>query len=74
MKSNSLRKYNWSWCDLCESAMVLCPQCGNNSCNGHYGCDLCRDVQSWINQCYNEDHYPKTKEEVEEYNKSDLLS
>jgi hypothetical protein len=66
-------KYKWSWCDLCECAMVICPQCGNNSCNGHYGCELCKDVQQWIYKSYDEQTWPTTKEEMERQNKIDLL-
>lgn len=36
------------WCDHCERDTVICPKCGNNTCNGGYGtlangetCDMC---------------------------------
>ena len=25
------------WCSLCQAITVICPKCGNNSCNGAYG-------------------------------------
>jgi hypothetical protein len=30
-------KHTLSYCLLCESDMVVCGTCGNNSCNGSYG-------------------------------------
>ncbi len=27
----------WSYCNLCETNMVICGTCGNNCCNGGYG-------------------------------------
>ncbi len=30
-------KFEWSWCEHCDSAIILCPKCGNNTCNGGYG-------------------------------------
>jgi hypothetical protein len=33
------------WCDVCETYYIMCPKCGNNTCNGGYGdngnCTLC---------------------------------
>ncbi len=33
------------WCDPCGSWYVVCPRCGNNTCNGGYGedgkCPIC---------------------------------
>jgi hypothetical protein len=40
-------KFQWGWCDLCDSSFVYCPKCGNNCCSGTYGkindqtCDVC---------------------------------
>lgn len=63
-------KFNWSWCNYCDAPMVICPKCGNNSCNGHYGCDLCREVQDFIDGEFDLGKYPKSKEEIENYNKT----
>lgn len=27
----------WSFCDHCDSNVVICGRCGNNCCNGCYG-------------------------------------
>lgn len=62
-------EFNWSWCEFCDIAMIFCPQCGNNSCNGTYGCDLCEKVYDYQERCWKEDNYPKSKEELEKYNK-----
>jgi hypothetical protein len=61
-------KFNWSWCEYCEAAMIICPQCGNNSCNGTYGCELCKQVYDYQDKCYTNDEYPKSKDELEKYN------
>lgn len=29
--------HRWSYCDHCESPMVICGRCHNNCCNGGYG-------------------------------------
>jgi hypothetical protein len=40
-------KFQWGWCDLCDTSFVYCPKCGNNCCNAGYGkidgetCDIC---------------------------------
>lgn len=41
----------WRWCAGCETWMIVCPRCGNNTCNGMYGtasdgtpCTLCPQV------------------------------
>jgi len=30
-------KIKWVWCKLCDCAAVICPNCGNNCCNGGSG-------------------------------------
>lgn len=38
------------YCSLCRYEIVVCPKCGNNTCNGGYGtidgqeCDVCPDA------------------------------
>ena len=40
-------KYVVSWCHLCDTAMILCPECHNISCNGG-GCPAClADYEEW---------------------------
>lgn len=51
---------SWTWCDGCETYMLICPKCGNNCCNAGYGkvgdkdCDICIHVYAlqdwaWLN-------------------------
>lgn len=30
-------KIKWIYCETCECPTVLCPECGNNVCNGSNG-------------------------------------
>lgn len=40
-------KFEFGWCELCKTAFIYCPKCGNNGCNGGSGelngevCDVC---------------------------------
>jgi len=34
-------KYFVSWCDLCNTAVISCPECSASSCSGG-GCEKCR--------------------------------
>lgn len=44
------------YCELCEADMIICPKCGNNTCNGGYGevdgsqCDLCPTAYEAMNE------------------------
>ena len=44
---NTEYKFQWGYCELCDSTFVYCPKCGNNCCNGGSGeldgekCDVC---------------------------------
>ena len=40
------------YCGACKSWSILCPSCGNNSCNGGSGkdCEVCSDVYRLQNQ------------------------
>ena len=29
--------YKWGWCSHCQCAYIICPLCGNNTCNGGSG-------------------------------------
>lgn len=36
-------KGKWSWCGLCDCAILTCDECKNSSCNGG-GCCYCIDL------------------------------
>lgn len=36
-RSDSILKYKVIHCSLCDRDVVICPTCGNNTCNGGYG-------------------------------------
>ena len=40
-------KYKIQWCDLCETYIIVCPECGHGSCSCG-GCPECHsDVKEW---------------------------
>ena len=32
-----MKKFEWKYCTLCDVMMVICPDCGNNTCNAGSG-------------------------------------
>jgi hypothetical protein len=34
----------WEYCQTCDADFIRCPKCGNNTCNGGEGCNLCPAV------------------------------
>lgn len=32
-----MKQFEWKYCAVCEKMMVICPDCGNNCCNGGTG-------------------------------------
>jgi len=34
---NKSGQIKFFWCALCQGVAIICPHCGNNSCNGAYG-------------------------------------
>ncbi len=50
-------KYFVDWCELCDVAIITCPECKNSSCNGG-GCEKC-------NEDFND--FNKNKTQVEDY-------
>lgn len=34
---NSSVIHTWEYCHLCNHNVVICGNCGNNTCNGGYG-------------------------------------
>lgn len=63
-------KLLWSWCELCETACIICPKCGNNSCNGGYGevdgikCDVCSIAYQYERLAYETGAIPSTKNDI----------
>ena len=50
--------FEWDWCCMC-GAVVRCPKCGNNSCNGAFGeledgskCDVCPQAYEIQDKAY----------------------
>jgi len=67
------KQFEWSWCDYCEGPMVICPQCGNNSCNGHAGCALCEEIFEWEHEQHEKKLVPDSKAKFKKYKKGLLL-
>jgi len=44
------KNFKWEFCSWCGVMMVICPKCGNNTCNAGYGtvdgekCDVCPEA------------------------------
>jgi hypothetical protein len=32
-----MKEHYWHYCNHCEHDVVICGECGNNTCNGGYG-------------------------------------
>ena len=49
-------KIKFYWCDGCKGWAILCPRCGNNTCNGSYGedgkCPVCSSCYELINKIH----------------------
>ena len=43
-------RYRVTYCELCEGVEIICPDCGNISCNGG-SCDKCHD--DFVDYCQN---------------------
>ena len=67
-------KYKLSWCDLCNSATICCPEpeCHGSACNGG-GCPSCVEDTTEFNKMKTHVEDYLTKEEVDIYYKSDRL-
>ena len=68
------RNLKWDWCEMCGPC-IICPECGNNSCNGTYGinkngetCMTCPFVYGFQDGLYIQKLYPETKEDVDRIN------
>lgn len=61
-------KYKVTWCDLCNCAIIICPECKNSSCNCS-SCDKCYDDFGEFYKCkVNVSNYV-TEEEFKVYSK-----
>lgn len=53
------KTYQLDYCDICGCICIVCPVCGNSSCNGS-GCDKCiADFVEFIGLHYPDLHYSK---------------
>lgn len=45
-------EFEWIYCELCKTVTGICPECGNNCCNGGYGedgkCKTCPKIYNLI--------------------------
>ena len=66
----------WSWCNLCNAPCIICPKCGNNTCNGGYGsingetCEVCGLAYQFEREATTYDDIPITEQDVEIINKN----
>jgi hypothetical protein len=60
-------KFEWEWCPVCEAWYILCPKCGNNTCNGTCGeidgemCDVCELAYQYQSLAYKHDDVPSSE-------------
>lgn len=70
-------KFKWFWCEMCEFAAIICPKCGNNTCNGGYGevdgkpCEICSLAYQYEQLAIFSKRFPTTKELVSKYNQGE---
>ena len=52
----------WIYCETCDCVAMICPECGNNCCNGMYGrdgkCPVCPEVYRMQHMAYEEGTKP----------------
>jgi hypothetical protein len=78
-----MEEYKWAWCNICEVATVICPNCGNNCCNRTSPancCDSCKGAYTYQKKCDENGDTPSREEcEMEigpiqlTYNESETL-
>lgn len=61
-------KYFVEWCDLCDTAIIVCKDCKNSSCNGG-GCNSCINDFNEFNSCKTKIHEYLSDEEIQIYEK-----
>ena len=58
-----MSKHFFSYCETCETIMITCGTCGNNTCNGTYGKleddTECPDCESAYELMYDNDDNEK---------------
>jgi hypothetical protein len=55
----------WVWCEVCRCAAVICPNCGNNCCNGGSGKDCsdnCKAAYEYQNKHFDANTQPSREE------------
>ena len=79
---DEFKVFLWGWCDHCGGAFVVCPFCGNNTCNGSFGnsdgsvgggspdfaCLFCNLAYQFMQVCYKFGGYPRSRDEVGFFN------
>lgn len=72
-KNKWKNKYQVSWCDHCQTAIIECPKCKTSSCNGG-GCGQCRkDFEIFFNSYSTKIEKYLTPSEIEVYRKTTEL-
>lgn len=63
------------WCAMCQCAMIICPRCGNPTCNGTYGengeCPICPKVEEIHKEMYKNGIMNKIEEIIPEKKSSE---
>jgi hypothetical protein len=58
-KGGDRMKHSWAYCSLCDTMMVRCGTCGNNTCNATYGTvgggKTCPDCESAYAEWYSKE-------------------
>ena len=66
------RLFLWNWCEMCGPA-ILCPECGNSTCNATFGkdqtCNVCNLAYQFGHLAYITGQEPKNKKEMNRLNK-----
>jgi len=62
-----ISKDQWKWCQLCETAYVVCEACQNSSCNCG-GCDECKELWEEVSRIKDLDEDPK----IEDFPREDV--
>jgi len=62
------KKHKWVWCKMCCCASYICPECGNNCCNGGYGkvdgeiCKVCLESYKYQQEAEDKGTAPSREE------------
>lgn len=64
-----MKGHYWNYCHLCGHEVVICGECGNNTCNGGYGevdgeeCGSCQSAYDLYLNTSPENRPKQTKEQ-----------